>query len=69
MVDRIINNYLSRPHEELSASKERDVAQARSLREGLLTLGYTDQSGRWAMAYLLKRGNLGEKKVSATASP
>lgn len=62
VVARIISCFLNLNNEErLGEGAQKDMLQAYALREGLLKLGYTNESSRWAMAYLLQNGNSREK--------
>lgn len=60
VVSRIINAFLNL-NEEARHGENKDVVQARLLKEGLLKLGYNEQSARWAMAYLRQNANSSEK--------
>lgn len=54
VVNRIINIYLRLLQNDQFSVEERDLNYAKSLSEGLKCLGYTDESARFAMAFLVQ---------------
>lgn len=54
IVDKIISGFLRMMDGDKSPLDERDINQALALKEGLTSLGYNEDSARWAMAYLLQ---------------
>lgn len=61
VVERVIVNYLNLSEDELDRGSSKECIQARTLKDGLITLQYNDKSARWAMAYLYKNDDYSEK--------
>lgn len=55
VVLRIIKNTLQFLENQDQPMNDRDLSDARILHEGLIANGYTEQSAKWALAFLLKR--------------
>lgn len=58
MVGKIIHAFLRVSDGERTGIEDRDFNHALTLKEGLSKLGYTDQSARWAMAFLVQSEGL-----------
>jgi predicted Ser/Thr protein kinase len=57
VVNRIISVFLRLQQEDGSCFEERELSYAKSLQEGLAALGYSPESARYALAFLVQNNN------------
>ncbi len=62
VVQKIIRAFLKLSDGDKAGMEERDIAHALKLREGLAKFGYSEQSARWAMAFLVRSEGMYQPK-------